>query len=292
MGFIRQNTLFKVLLGITSLFGLASCSSGSTGSTTQAEEVQTQQEIKIVGSSSTYQAAQILAKAYENKTANVIKFTFLPKNQSSSGIAGVKKGLVDIGTVSRTLKPEEDDGSVVYREFATDALVVATHPSVKEVSNLQTSQLKAIYSGKVRNWQELGSSKARIVVLDRPEDESGKRLLRQYYLGKELKNAPEAVIMRYEPELVNALNNTPYSIGTFSLAHAISNKLPVNRLSLNNIEPTPENVQRGKYKMVRELGIVYSKKPATKTQDFLDFIFSDQGKEALSKSGFVPSTEE
>ncbi|MEO0970778.1 MAG: substrate-binding domain-containing protein, partial [Cyanobacteria bacterium J06639_18] len=201
-------------------------------------------------------------------------------------------GLVDVGTVSRTLKPEEDDSSVVYREFVTDALVVGIHPSVERVRNLQTSQLKAIYSGRVTNWQQLGGNKGKIVVLDRPEDESGKRLLREYYLGKELKNAPEAVTMRHEPELVNALNNTPYSIGTFSLAYALSNKLSVKRLSLNNIEATTQNVRAGKYKMVRKLGIVYSKKPIPKTQGFVDFIFSEQGQEVLRSSGFVPSTEE
>ncbi len=98
--------------------------------------------------------------------------------------------------------------------------------------------------------------------------------------------------MRHEPELVNALNNTPHSIGTFSLAYALSNKLSVKRLSLNNVEATTKNVRLGKYKMVRELGIVYSKKPTSKTQGFVDFIFSKQGQEVLQQSGFVPSLEE
>ncbi len=129
-----------------------------------------------------------------------------------------------------------------------------------------------------------------IVVLDRPEDESAKRLLRKYYLGKELKNAPKVVIMRYEPELINALQNTPYSIGAFSLAYTISNKLPVNRLSLNGIEPTPENIKSGKYKMVRSIGVVWDKKPSEATQKYLDFVFSKKGADILNNSGFVPST--
>ena len=284
---MKNSILFSIALSLSSLLAVTSCFDRDS----TEPELQVQQEIKIVGSSSTYQATKILAKAYENKTVNV-KFTFLPKSQSSSGIAGVRKGLVDIGTVSRTLKPEEDDSSVVYREFVKDALVVGIHRSVKGVRNLQTYQLKAIYSGRVTNWQDLGGSKGKIVVLDRPEDDSGKRLLREYYLGKELKNAPEVVIMRHEPELVNALNNTPHSIGTFSLAYALSNKLSVKRLSLNNVEATTKNVRIGKYKMVRELGIVYSKKPTSKTQGFVDFIFSKQGQEVLQQSGFVPSLEE
>lgn len=253
---MNRNIIFTALTIGTYLTGITGCSTFNTA--TQAE-VKTKQEIKVNGSGSTYNAIQVLAKAYENKSSG-IKINFLPKSQSSAGIIGVKKGIVEIGTVSRKLKAKEDDGSIVYREVAKDALVVATHPSVKGVTNLKTSQLKAIYSGKVTNWQKFGGPDAKIVLLDRPEDESGKRLLRQYYLGKELKNSPAAVIMRQEPELINAVQNTPYSIGAFSLAYAISNKLPVNRLSLNSVEPTPANVEAGKYKMVRHIGVVRSKK--------------------------------
>lgn len=282
---MKRNLLFTVVFGMTALLGTTSCTSNNT---TQAE-VKTQQEIKLGGSSSTHTAIEILGNAYAVQNQNV-KFTFLPKGQSGSGIAGVKKGLRDIAGVSRKLKPQEDDGSVIYKQLATDGLVVATHESVKGISNLTTQQLKAIYSGAVTNWQELGGPNEEIVVLDRPEDESAKRLLRKHYLGKELKNAPKVAIMRYEPELINALQNTPHSIGAFSLAYTISNKLPVNRLSLNGIEPTPENIKSGKYKMVRSIGVVWDQKPSEATQKYLDFAFSEKGADILNNSGFVPST--
>ncbi len=284
---MNRNIIFTALTIGTCFTGITGCSTSNTA--TQAE-VKTKQEIKVNGSGSTYPAIQVLAKAYENKSSD-IKINFLPKSQSYAGIVGVKKGIVEIGTVSRKLKAKEDDGSIVYREVAKDALVVATHPSVKGVTNLKTSQLKAIYSGKVTNWQKFGGPDAKIVLLDRPEDESGKRLLRQYYLGKELKNAPAAVIMRHEPELINAVQNTPYSIGAFSLAYAISNKLLVNRLSLNGVEPTPANVEAGKYKMIRQIGIVRSKKPSASTQGFFDFAFSNEGGNVLRKSAFAPSNQ-
>jgi len=283
---MKRKLLFTVAFGITALLGTTSCTSNNT---TQVE-VKTQQEIKLTGSSSTYAAMKMLADAYKVQNQNV-KVTFLPKGQSGGGIAGVKKGLANVAAVSRKLKPEEDDGSAIYKQLATDGLVVATHQSVKGISNLTTQQLKAIYSGAANNWQELGGPNAEIVVLDRPEDESGKRLLRDYYLCKQLKNAPKAVIMRHEPDLINAVQNTPYSIGAFSLAYAISNKLPVNRLSLNNTEPTPENIKSGKYKMVRRIGVVRAKTSSVATQEFLDFAFSEKGAEILNNSGFVPSTQ-
>lgn len=283
---MKSNLLFTLLFGITALLGITSCTSNNTTQT----EVKTQQEIKLGGSSSTHTAVKILGDDYVAQNQNV-KLTVLPQGQSGVGIAGVKGGLRDVAGVSRKLKPEEDDGSVIYKQLATDGLVVAIHESVKGISNLTTQQLKAIYSGAVTNWQELGGENAEIIVLDRPEDESAKKLLRKHYLGKELKNAPKAVIMRYEPELINALQNTPHSIGAFSLAYAISNKLPVNRLSINGIEPTPENIKSGKYKMVRSIGVVWSQKPSEITQKYVDFAFSAKGAEILNNYGFAPSTQ-
>lgn len=285
---MKQNLLFSIALGMTALLGLPSCTSNSPNPT--QESVQTQQQIKIVGSSSTYAAMKILTDAYASENQNV-KFIFFPKGQSKGAIAAVKRGLTDFASVSRKLKPKEDNGSLIYKMFAKDGLVVATHPSVKGVSNLTTSQLKAIYSGAVTNWRELGGQNAEIVLLDRPEDESAKKLLREHYLGNKLKNAPKAAIMRHEPELINALQNTPHSIGAFSLAYAISHKLLVNRLRLNGIEATPENIKSGKYTMVRKIGIVRSEKPTTATEEFLDFAFSEKGAEILNNYGFVPSVK-
>jgi len=268
------------LLGIAALS--VSCTPNTKNNPTSVQPAQ--QEIRITGAATPYPAMKVLAAAYEDT-----KISFLPPSQSVSGIAGVKNGLTDIGTVTRKLKPEEDDSSLVYQEFARDALVVATHPSVEGVTNLQTKELRAIYSGTVTNWQDVGGPNAKIVVLDRPEDESAKRLLRQHYLGKELKNAPEAVILRHEKELIATIRDTPHSIGAFSLAYAISNQLPVNRLHLNGVEPTPENVGSGKYPMVRTLALVWNQTPSQSTQKFIDFAFSEAGAKHLLNSGFVPS---
>ncbi len=260
----------------------------SVGCTPNVTAPQTQQEIKLTGAATPYPAMKALAAAYESEAENV-KITFLPPSQSSSGIAGVKEGLVDLGTVTRKPKPDEDDGTLVYREVARDALTVATHPDVEGVTDLKTEDLKAIYSGETRNWQQIGGPDAQIVVLDRAEDESAKRLLRKHYLGKDLKNASDAVILRHESELIKAVTDTPYSIGAFSLAYAISHQLTANRLSLDGVAPTLENVQSGQYQMVRNLGIVSNPTPSETSQKFIDFIFSDAGAKTLKKAGFVPA---
>ncbi len=286
-------TTWVLLAATTITLTIQGCISNNTISTINdktAINAPTQTEIKISGSSSSYRAIKVLAESYEIKNKN-IKANFLPPNQSETAIAGVKEGIFEIASISKALKPEDNDGTLQYHEVAKDALLVATNSSVKGVKNLTTEQLKGIYSGKIKNWKEVGGNDGQIVVLDRPEDESAKRLLRKHYLGSELKNTPEAVILKEEGDLISAIQNTPNSIGAFSLAYAIANKLPVNHLSLNGIEALSENVKSGQYPMVRAIGLVSKKIPNDEVKQFIDFILSQEGKGILNQTGFTPSSE-
>ncbi|WP_339383963.1 substrate-binding domain-containing protein [Fortiea sp. LEGE XX443] len=271
---------------------LGSCNSIKSNTSNPSQiasqnDSQTQSAIKIAGSSSSVTIFKVLTEAYQaqDKTA---KIDFVSLSQSEGAIAALKNGIVDIAGSSHKLKPEENNGKIQYRELAQDLLIVATHNSVQGVTNLTTAQLQSIYTGKIVNWQQLGGPNAKIVVLDRPEDESAKKLLRKYYLGKD-ETTTNAIVLNKEGELIDTLQNTPYSIGAFSLAYSLINQLPVHRLSLNGIAPNKENLTNGKYQMVRKLGIIWHKAPPPSTQKFIDFTFSSEGNKLLLDKGFIPS---
>jgi phosphate transport system substrate-binding protein len=246
--------------------------------------------MKIGGSSSTVGLLTLLETNYSAKNKNV-KITQLKPGQSESIIEGIKLKVVDVGTIAKSPKVAKNDSILNTREIVHDLLLVATHPSVSGVKNLTTKNLQDVYSGNVSNWQQLGGPNAKIVLLDRPDDESAKQLLRKYYLGKDLKNSPQAVVFRKEGELIQAIQSTPYSIGAFSLAHAVSHQLPVNRLSLNGFAPTAANLNTEKYPMVRHLTVVWHKDPSAATQAFIQYIFSPPALSAMEQAGFIPVSE-
>jgi phosphate transport system substrate-binding protein len=285
--------LVVLTLNAIALQGLASCNPETItprATTDPSVETQPQASIKVGGSSSTVNLLNVLITSYKSN-AQAVKITQLEPEQSENIIDGIKLKVVDIGAISKALKPKENDGTLEVREVAQDALVVATHPSVTGVKNLSTKDLKGIYSGTITNWKQLGGIDAKIVLLDRPEDESAKRLLRKHYLGKDLKNSPEAVVLRREGELIKTILGTTYSIGTFSLAAAVSQDLPVNRLSLNGVEPTSENVKAGKYVMVRMISIIWHKNPSEPTQSLIEYISSPLGISAMEQAGFIAVTQ-
>jgi len=244
--------------------------------------------IKIIGASTPYPALELLAQAYSQETTGV-EVVFLDSSQSSGGIEAVKQGLAEIGTVTRLPKPEEADERLTYRAIARDALLVATHPTVTGFNGLTTQQLQDIYSGKITNWKDLSGPAADIIILDRAEDTSAKRLLREYYLGSNLANASDAITLSRESDMVDALQGTAYSIGMLSLAKATRQSLAINHINLDGIEPIPQSIDAGQYDMHRTLGIVWYDQPSPTTQRFIDFVFSPSGSAVLEAAGFAAS---
>lgn len=281
-----------ILTSAIALMGVSSCAlnpnSVAPNSLEVAENITNIPTLRVSGGSSTIGTVKILMETYI-KSGNRLQLNFLPASQSGSIIAAIKEGLLDLGSSSHTLSPTEltaDLGQVV---IAQDGIVVATNRSVEGVTNLTTENLKAIYSGKATNWQEFGGPDALIVLLDRPEDESAKRLLRKHYLGPDLVNSPETIFLRQQDELILALQSTPYSIGSFSLGNAIYEKVPVNLLSLNGVEPTLENIENGQYKMVRPIVLFYKQPTSEAVQGFLDFLSTLETAALLRELGYSPS---
>lgn len=282
---MKFNLIFLIFLGVATLSSISGCEVNSSYNNELQTQPQTQQEVKIAGSGSAYNLLKLLASAYEKKNPNT-KIVFKPSSQTSGGVRSVKDGFINIGTTSRDLTSEERNG-IEYRLIAKDALVLATHQNVKGVKQLSTDELKAIYKGNISNWKKVGGPDKKIVVLDRSEDEASKIIFRKHYLGKDLQVTPKAALMLKQKHVVKTLLNTPDTIGYFSFAKATTEKLSVNTLNLDGIEPTIANIKNGKYQMTRNLGIVWKGKSSETTRRFIDFISSKEAVQKLEEVGYV-----
>lgn len=283
-----------VLLAVAAL-GLSAFAPVASGD--KPDESQAQQVIKIMGAASAYPPLESLAESYKSQVSGT-NIVFLPGSHTAGGIVGVQNGLADIGIVSRGLLPEESR-NLRYSEFASDMLAVATYSGLTGVTNLSSDQLRAIYTGAVHNWSEVGGPDAEIVVLDRTNDDSAKTLLRKRYLGMESKSSPSAIILGTEGEMAGAIQDTPNSIGTISLGYALGitqnlgdplshQRLGINFLSLDGVAPTLDNAAAGKYPMVRTLGLVTTPTLSLAAQRFLDYVTSDAGAAGLRRCGLLP----
>ncbi len=112
--------------------------------------------ITASGSTSVAPLFTKLAKGYlkDRSLKGKLKFK-LAQGGSDIGVADVSQGKVSIGNSSRD--PKDSDSGVVFNKIAKDALCVSTNPANK-IANLTREQVQAIFSGEVRNWEDVPGS--------------------------------------------------------------------------------------------------------------------------------------
>lgn len=277
-----QNILLRTALsGI--LLTVVGCSAPNTQDSNG--EMQTSQSITISGSSEVYEVLEPLTEAYEIENPDVA-FEFLSPSQTSAGIAGVEGNVIDIGLVSRKVTAAETGDALRYLPLVETPLVLIVHDTVTGVTDISTEQIQAIYQGQITNWQALGGPDAAIALFDFVEDENEKKLLRDVYLGKELEITDSAIVFSEDDELLEVASTTEFSLAAVPFEDELD-ELPVQVLAIDGIEPSPENLQTGNYKMVLPLGIVLAQEPSEATDQFLEFIQSEAGKTALREAEYT-----
>lgn len=267
---------------LSSLFlGLASCA--ATDSSNLASNT-SEKIIRVGGSAETYEIMERLADAYSAKT-NDIKFQFSPPSQTSGGIKGVQTNSLELGGVSRVLTAEETNEALTYLSLSKVPVLVVAHDSVTGVTDISADQLRSIYKGEITNWQMLGGPDAPIALFDFPEDENEKQVLRQAYLGADLAITPDAIVFAEDDELIQAAATTDYSLAVIPFEDELE-ELPINTLTIDGIEPSPQNLESGKYPMALPLGLVLPSTHLPETRAFIDFIKGSEGQQILMASSY------
>ena len=128
-----------------------------------------EKNIVIDGSTTVGPIAKAFADYYKEKTG--IGAT-ISESGSGNGVKSLINGACDIANMSRFMKDSEFKTCVekgilpVAHVVAFDGLAVVVNPANK-VGALTMAQLADIYTGKIRNWKELGGDDAEIVVISR-----------------------------------------------------------------------------------------------------------------------------
>jgi phosphate transport system substrate-binding protein len=244
----------------------------------------------VSGSAAVMPLLKTLAGEFAKKE-NEIKIIFLPDSHSDAAVAGTSEKQYDIGAMSRERLPNEKENPLRYLHLARDGMVFLTNAGVS-VSDLTSEQILGIYSGTIRNWDEVGGPDAKIVVIDRPEHTSAKLALRKTFLHEDTSITPEAVVVERPWQVIDSIEWIENSIGYTSLGNIVSENPQVNIISINGVKPMQSNIKNGSYKFLRPFGLVLGPTPKPATMRFINFIFSDAGSRVIENSGFIPQRYE
>lgn len=249
--------------------------------------------IVITGSSS----AAGLVKALGNDFKEEYKDKYpdlefkITDEDSGSAIDAVCSGKADIGLVSRAVTDEEKSLVDDVEVFAMDGIAVIANKNCN-IENLTVSQAKKIFSGQIVNWSDVGGENTRINVYSR-EESSGTRNEFLNLLGlnsifdttKEKKLTDRATVYNSSEEVKKAVAGDKSGIGYISMT-ALDKT--VKDIAVDDVKINAQNVGDENYKLVRNFSFVIAKDESEAADDFIDWVLSAKGQQAVEAADYVP----
>ncbi len=174
--------VLALCVAVVTAFSFAACGNNDNGAETgNNETAPLSGTLKMAGSTSMEKLANALSESFMEKNSGVtVTAEFIG---SSAGIEALTGGSADIGNSSRALKDSEKAKGAVENVVAIDGIAVVTDKNSK-ADNLTKQQLTDIYTGKIKDWSEVGGDSGAIVVIGR-EAGSGTRGAFEEILGVE-----------------------------------------------------------------------------------------------------------
>lgn len=248
---------------------------------------------KIKGSDTCLPLTQQEAENFMNKNKDA-RIT-VTGGGSGVGISALMEGTTDIAMASRKMKFDEKvkmkDAGKNAKEVvvAYDALAVVVHPSNK-VSNLTREQLEGIFTGKIKNWKEVGGADMKIVAYSRETSSGTYEFFKESVLKN--KNYMNGILsMPATGAIIQSVGQTKGAIGYVGLAYLNKDVKPIH-ISYDGgktfTEPSFANAKNKTYPIVRPLFYYYETKSEAKAKPFIDYVLSAEGQGIVKEKGYIP----
>lgn len=203
---------------------------------------------------------------------------------SGVGIKQVGEGLVDIGNSGRRPKNKEiQKYNLKLFKWAVDGVAVIVHPTNK-VKALTRDQVRAIYSGKIENWKQVGGADKKVDLYTRHKM-SGTRSVFWKKALKKGEITSSAVVVESNGAMIYGISHAPNGIGYVSVGYIDDSVAPVE---LDGVMPTQENVKQGKYKISRGLYSSTKGDPKGLTKKLIDYLLTPEIQKVVADKGFIP----
>lgn len=247
----------------------------------------------ITGTGSSIGVMQRMGEVFQKKRPPVT-VSVLPSIGSTGGIKAVKAGKVDIGFTSRPLTPNERNSDIIEEPYGRTAFVFGVQAS-NPINGLALTEIEEIYARKRTSWSD--GTPIRLILRPTNDDfsvylESISARLKS--ASKRARSIPGVYIGMTDQEATAQIEKTPGSFGTTSTSLIAAEKRKIKALSVDGTAPTLANISISpdisavRYPYVMTLSLVCRRdKYQGAVKEFIDFVFSAEGRKILSENGHV-----
>ncbi len=225
-----------------------------------------------------------LADEYERRTGVKV---FVRGGGSVVGIEDLRSGKVDLAAACRS-RDAADPAEITFVQVAWDALAFIVNKS-NPVRGITLAEVRAIYAGRITNWDQLKGSPAPIKIFFSRTKKglSGvEASIKQLVLNGKEPSAADTVFVASSGIVEQMVEVTPEGFATTGITSA--RKRNVKVLTVNGVAPTYKAIVQKRYPLKRPLFLLLPKDPRPEVKKFVDFALSKEGQQFIRSQNVVP----
>ncbi|QOR35751.1 phosphate ABC transporter substrate-binding protein PstS family protein [Clostridium sp. 'deep sea'] len=237
--------------------------------------------LTIAGSTSVQPLSDLLKEKFEKIHPNIT--VNVQGGGSSAGGTAALSGAADIGALSREMKGKELEDGLVPVVIAKDGIAIVVHKN-NSIKQLTIEQISGIFTGEIKNWNELGGADKPINAINREASSGTRGAFKDIVLGKENDFDSSLVTQGSTGAVKAAVQNDENAIGYISLGSLDKN---VKAVIVENAEATVANILKETYPVARPFNYATKGNAKGLAKWFIEFTLSDKGQELCEKAKVI-----
>lgn len=289
----RKLMVFMILAALMALTaacgnsqGAGSKSNGKNSSNSASGKMSG--KIVVAGSTALQPLVSAAAKAFMQKHPGVQ--IQVEGGGSGTGLSEVSQGHIDIGDsdIFAQSKKGIPAGKLVDHKVAVVGMTAAVNPKAG-VKNLTKQQLIKIFTGKIKNWKQVGGNNVKITVVNRPVGSGTRATFEQFAING--KTPAQGITQSSSNTVRQIIAQTPGAIGYEAFSY-FKGSNSIVKLSINGVKATDQNVESGKFPVWAYEHMYTKGQPNAVEKAFLNFMMSGAVQNKLVPAqGYIPVTK-
>ena len=183
------------------------------------------------------------------------------------------------------------DNPIDLQPVGKDALVFIVNAG-NPVEGLTKEQIHDIYTGKIKNWSEVGGEDIEIRAFQRRENSGSQTLMRLLLMGDEEipeKQMIEIPTMEGLLEAVMEYDNSSNAIGysVFYYASVMMENPLLKILQVDGIAPSNDTIRSGQYTLTNPFYVGTAASSSPEAIQLRDWLLSEEGQRFTEDCGYV-----
>lgn len=239
--------------------------------------------LAIAGNGPELPTIEALARAFEK--ANPRAYVDVLWDDHSKPVESVKRGEAQIAVTG------SEEPGLTATQIAWDGIGILVHLS-NSTKELTRQQVADLFSGKIKQWSELGGPETRILLIDRPKQQNIRDAFERQ-LGITGKIPEGTKVINKDDKVVKTVVGTlpPHSaVAYISLSQGLSvvaGGVAVRLVPVDQVEPEYPTVKDGRYPLRRPVLLLSRPQSNPLVEEFGLFALSPAGQKIISEI-YVP----